>query len=560
MRADSPGLSSEAPQDGAAGDVGGFRLVRRLAVGSRSTVFLAHGETGHGAAQSGNPVSGDSISTSGSVVLKIFAPGTAAASINTELGALAAIENRHIVRLIDVATGSDTLPCLIMERVNGPSLARILSSSAGMARGEATTIVAPLLSAVQALHDAGFTHGRISAGKVLIDPAGRPVLLGFGGALARRELPPDGSAWRAAILADQRALLSLSLDVFDSIEARDEDVVVLGRPPDGSAPHHRGPEPLAGAREAVIETLGMGPVDSFLPRLEAWVFDQAEPVAVRSFESGLGPNAAVPSPEYLEPVGPLGDEVQHEGRWGSETASETTADWPEVDEQRPIQEQTIVHGPLSSLLHMVPVPDWVRQLVPPSVRGRRPMRFRRKPVVIGGILAAVLVLVSLLLVPAGSQSESRGPAISGRESAAENEAAVGPTGHVAEVPAESTDAAASILADDPALALVALSARRDRCLMAKSVDCLSGVHQWQSAAAAADVAMLGGVPAGEPVQFASFDTRSLATIERTGDSAIVTGAIGSPVVPGEVAGNDKPASFLLMKGEAGWRLRDVFFG
>lgn len=159
------------------------------------------------------------------------------------------------------------------------------------------------------------------------------------------------------------------------------------------------------------------------------------------------------------------------------------------------------------------------------------------------------MVATLVLLPTGARPDVGDEAPSSQSIPLGEHVALSPvdTGEGAEP--ESPAEAAAIVADDPAAALLALSARRDRCLVAKSMDCLSGVHQWQSAAGAADAALLSAVPEGEAPEFVSFDTASLTTVQRTGDSAIVAAA----------AANDKPAPFLLMKGEAGWRLRDVFY-
>jgi hypothetical protein len=102
--------------------------------------------------------------------------------------------------------------------------------------------------------------------------------------------------------------------------------------------------------------------------------------------------------------------------------------------------------------------------------------------------------------------------------------------------------------DDPAHALASLVAERERCISQLSVLCLDGVDQPGSAALAADQAVIRQVQSGgelsPPWAIATVD---VTLAERLGDSALVENSD-----PGET----EPASVLLMKGEAGWRIRD----
>ena len=97
---------------------------------------------------------------------------------------------------------------------------------------------------------------------------------------------------------------------------------------------------------------------------------------------------------------------------------------------------------------------------------------------------------------------------------------------------------------DPLAALASLLEVREGCLRAMSVLCLAGVAQDGSAAAVQDRAWLQGmIDAGATPPPISAD--GAVVVERLGDSVLVA---LSP-------GND-PASVLLMRTEAGWRIRD----
>ena len=108
--------------------------------------------------------------------------------------------------------------------------------------------------------------------------------------------------------------------------------------------------------------------------------------------------------------------------------------------------------------------------------------------------------------------------------------------------------------DDPAAAVLELLRRREECLAETSVLCLDGVDQPGSVLMAADgyrIRQLQTEPsaapsAGPPAGPVTADVR-----ERTGNAALV-------VLSGGAGVNAQPASALMIKGEAGWRLRELF--
>jgi serine/threonine protein kinase len=546
------GATFEQSQTELVDTLAGYRLVRRLARGSRSTVFLAQAESLTGIFETdGAPGTGsDRIAASGvgSVALKVFAHGTARGSLDAEVAALSAVRHPHIVSLTDIATGPDGLPVLIMNRVNGPTLARILGSATMLRRGEATTVLAPICSALQALHDNGFSHGHISSGKVVLDADGSPILLGLGRARARKARSLADVGWRESVLGDQRSLLNLCLSACGELDFRDTpDRTQIGPSNAESARVHG----LLEAQRELQARLGNGASDSFLPLLESWLFKQGTPLPLRSEEFGLSND----NEESLRSrPGPLIGEFPSRRQLPNAAHSE----WPEPDGQSTEDSPPKTAATLASLLRMLPLPEWVQMAAAERSRRRRKAGLRRRPVIVSMVGTVVLMMAALVLIPGGEGDDI------GAELGSESDVSLGlapeiQTGASGEADQESNDQAAAILGDDPAAALAALSARRNRCLTAKSVDCLSGVNQWQSAAGSADGALLAGVPAGEPAHFVPFDTRSLSTVQRSGNSAIVAAAGSSDMTQGQVVVNDEPASFLLMKGEAGWRLRDVFF-
>ena len=118
---------------------------------------------------------------------------------------------------------------------------------------------------------------------------------------------------------------------------------------------------------------------------------------------------------------------------------------------------------------------------------------------------------------------------------------------------ESAPAVDPVLSDDPVAALGALLAERERCLRDLSVLCLDGVLQGGSAAMERDAAIVRSIQGGgETPPEAEIAAGELALVERLGDSALVSLGTAGPDPPGQ----SKPASALVMRGEAGWRIRD----
>ena len=100
----------------------------------------------------------------------------------------------------------------------------------------------------------------------------------------------------------------------------------------------------------------------------------------------------------------------------------------------------------------------------------------------------------------------------------------------------------------PAAAAAPLLAARESCIRDMSVLCLDGVVQPDSAASAADRALIRDIQAGQELPSPwGVESGEANLDERLGDSAIVSLSDTA---------DDQPASLLLMKSAAGWRIRD----
>jgi hypothetical protein len=165
----------------------------------------------------------------------------------------------------------------------------------------------------------------------------------------------------------------------------------------------------------------------------------------------------------------------------------------------------------------------------------------RRPFWVAGGVAAAAVLVSIVLTPTGASDPAATPGPTGT---AEPTARGAPA--AAGSPASGSAAEGVLLEDDPAAAARELLDRRADCFRELSVLCLDGVDGADSSAAVADAAEIlaaqerGGVPAEGVVLDGPVET-----VERLGDTALVR-----VILP-----DAEPASVLVLRTEAGWRIR-----
>lgn len=441
--------------------LGGYRIVRKLGDGPRAEVFLAHPERDEPEAIP--------------AAIKIYRAGVTDEAISEEIEALSRAGGEHAVELLDLTAAPDGAPALILNRLTGGSLGRLLRDRASLRPGEVITALAPVTLALARLHRAGVVHGGVRLDAVLFDASGAPALACFGRAeLIAPGLPTAGLEAEAGVEIDRAALAAVVRTVLDRVH------------------------------------------DDAAARLSGWV-DLSEPsadwfdvLADRLFDlSDAQPIDFRPDVATIEPRLP-----------GRMLTAEPLAP-PEATPQA--------------------LPGWAERLVPEGLplgelvaRARAAITTVRPRLwVIAGAVAVALI-AALVLVPQGGSDATAPPSPSATASAAPAVDA-GPVG-----------------GDDPVAALLALLEARGRCIRDLSVLCLDAVDQPGSAALAGDQALVRRLQAGgelpEPLEV---DEAQVTITERLGDSAILD--LGD--VP-----DTEPASVLLMKGEAGWRIRDYLTG
>ncbi|PRY50445.1 serine/threonine protein kinase [Geodermatophilus tzadiensis] len=156
------------PPDGALRPpaVPGYRLERLLGRGGSGEVWRAVPRAG------GRPVA-----------VKVLLAGDAERQAR-EAALLGALDHPHLVRLHEVVhqprRGGPARVALVLDLLEGGSLADLLARRGRLRPGEVVTALAPVAAALACAHGQGVVHGDLSPGNVVFTAEGRPVLTDLG--------------------------------------------------------------------------------------------------------------------------------------------------------------------------------------------------------------------------------------------------------------------------------------------------------------------------------------------------------------------------------------------
>jgi eukaryotic-like serine/threonine-protein kinase len=319
--------------------------------------------------------------------------------------------------------------------------------------------------------------------------------------------------------------------------ARLHDAGVLhgGIRPDAVLFDDAGTPTIAGFGRARIVAAGMAPADR-----------ESEPGFADDRAALLGIAAAVlervPGAEAL----PLDDDpaalADRLFDWAEPAPVRLAADVPEAVVPARMLRAAPVETPSQAAM-AVGIPDWIAERLPADLfdaararlaAARASLGAVRLPVWFVAGAAALGLLAAVILVPGAGGTDAAEP---------------GPTPTSTPV-ATAPATAGPVGGDDPVAAAVALLQTRERCMRDLSVLCLDAVGQAGSGALADDqAAVLAMQEGGESPALPRVDPTAMSLVERLGDTAIV--ALGSET---------EPASLLLMRSEAGWRIREYLTG
>jgi tRNA A-37 threonylcarbamoyl transferase component Bud32 len=488
-------------------ELAGYRVLRSLARDEQAEVLLGHRVV---AGDDGDTESAETV-VSETVAIKV-SPATPEGwqEVLRLTTALDRARGDHVVELRD-ADADDATVRLVFERLTRGDLASLLGIRAAWEAGEAVTVLAPIVTTVQRLHAAGLAHGALSPHSVMFRDDGAPTLIGFSSAELFEPGAPEVVLERVpAVVHDRSAVRRLAVLVLERVA--------------GSR---------ARAARELLAQLAASDDEALLPLLASRLFAVAAALPVRFTADEPEPDAASS---------------------GSRIVPVSSDSWGDRDGGAEPDARAGAGGALAvTLARLVPEPLVQRVLdaterspAAPVARaiGRRWRSWSapRRRIALAAGAAAVTIAVVTAVIPATRVTSSADPASlpTPPESAAADSA-------------PSRAGAPILTGDDPVAAASALVGARDRCLISLSLPCLDGVDEAGSGALADDQATVRAAARGGELPdpaVSSAGSGSPVLIERLGDSALVR--LGGAA--------SAPASLLLVKGEAGWRIRDVIAG
>ncbi len=104
-----------------------------------------------------------------------------------EARAVNLVRHEHIVDVLDLGTLADGAPYMVMELVEGATLATLVSNRSLLPIGSASRLVVEVLEALEATHEKGIFHRDLKPDNIMVTPAGHPKILDFGIAKLDRE-------------------------------------------------------------------------------------------------------------------------------------------------------------------------------------------------------------------------------------------------------------------------------------------------------------------------------------------------------------------------------------
>lgn len=497
----------------------GYRLIRRLAEGDRADVYLAT------VAREEPPGPGDRAGSPESlVVMRVYDRDADDAAIATEIAAMQHDGPGATAALLDVATLPDGRACLVVERIGGAALSGLIAPG-GLLPGQAVTALAPIVVAVRELADRGLVHTRLAAADVVVDETGRPRLLGLGA--LRRLDDPAASGVRVDLLRSGHAAL---LRLIEDVAAATRDPWAL--------------DPVVRVARAAVEARPFVRVEEDLERA---LFATATPLPLPGMPSEVRARAV---PARLAPVVPAGAVTDHVGPGadveGADDARRAGHRWARLAEVAQLPGG--LAGDLAASLDRDPRSAFVRRIAGWAQR-------RRGALVTGGLIGAAALVALLTALPPSVADVRAEPELATASPEGAPAGSAPPGGDEAVTASAAEDAATATIAnrpvagavDDPVAAAAALLEIRTSCLAGGDAECLAAVDQPGSPMESRDLAAIrrGGATA-EPAA----DLDAITLVADLGDAVVLS-------VP-HLAAEREPASLLVMRSEAGWRLREWF--
>ncbi|AWG01451.1 protein kinase domain-containing protein [Clavibacter michiganensis] len=498
--------------------VAGYRLVRLVGRGSRCEVHLAR------PCRSSDQASGPAAN----VAVKIV-PATERSRGEAEIVALQAVSSDHVVALRDVATLADGSLCIVQSLGQRGTASALLGRRGSITPGETVTLVASVLRGLGDLHDAGIAHGSVDLTHVVLDATGRPLLSGLGSSrVIAGGAGADGLPGADPVEEDLGRVSRIVRALRDPTDAR-----------------RRASEDRWEGWLALLDAAIHGETDLTAHDLADGLLDVAD--AAPLADAGTSPGSSddhriVPPGVTREAVGP----GLLEGRV-ARTAEPRRGGRPHAVGRRGDHRR-----------HRA-----ARDRRADRARSRgRAMRARvtgelasvRPGIWVLGACALLLLLAGAIAVPALT-SPARG-ATAEPTSAPTPSASAPASGDAAPSAASDPDVEAAA-SPDPDAAAPALLRLRASCLRRGDVGCLAEVDETGSPVEDADRSAVASDASAALDDAALHVADALGPAQRLGESALI--GLRPEVAPGSEtsAPARRPASLLIVRGEAGWRIRDM---
>ena len=436
------------------------------------------------------------------------------------VAAAAEVRSAHVRAPLDVAIDSDGTLRILFPVLAGPTLEELLATDGWLTPGRAVTVLCPIADAISVAHDAGVTLGGVSLTGIRADARGAPVIHAISQARSASPLPVHLRSKDPAHREDAESFAALCTEVRSALEA---------------AGHSDAAQSMPDAEQVLAQP----------SRLHHWA--EAEPLLVTlssaaptAAERARGPLPSLPSRPADR--GPVADGPSVNERPGSAAAAASA---------RVLGLLALPANLITSVTTTVERASERAAWLVSRARG-----LSRRQLMVG---AAGLAVVGALVVTAalggseGADSSAAAPVTSPSPQTAPTDGDEHGSSFSAGGAADDDGAAAAhpeaLLdpnPDDWGPTARELVVRWQHCRRDVRVICDEAVHQ---------MAALGGRAADEVDAMVTALTSmlespasSVTVVERAGDVALLA-----------IAATDMTAaSLLVVRSEAGWRIRDAW--
>ncbi|GAB3579125.1 hypothetical protein GCM10027406_16560 [Leifsonia lichenia] len=481
--------------------------------------------------------------------------GGAASTSAWETAARSAARSEHVVGVLaphgdDVARGG-AVEFLMLEHALGGTLSALLDRRRTVRADEAATILIGVALGLGALHEAGWSVGGLTSDGIAFRRDGCPAIDGLRHArpLTGTDAVADAVAYRA--VADRLSTLVPAPGGWRLLNAVDAALAGCAHAVDCAAW-----ERVVAGVLAVVEP-GVVHLGDDL----AGVGDEKSSEVVRSDSETEGDRARWRTQSELLSAG-LSGAAERARLSESRRPPSWTGQRPPLELGR--GQPDSAHGTASSALSPLSAYEPVAAVTSALLDGRplahltgrvRAWLAVRKKLVAVAVAPVIAVGAVLVLLPGAADGAGSGPAAAGPEAehtrlGSENDRTTSPP---AATPTLSPSAASALsVPGDPVGAAPVLLRARHACFAATApkASCLNDIVQDGSPLAEADRAALDG---GESADRFDYAGAAVELVQRWGDAALVSVAPDRARTP-----KSEPASLLMVRSEAGWRLREVF--